>query len=453
MRSFPWDSIITAWGDDGFPIYDRDYSASDWHEVYKTFFSFGVFMDSNEALQVTAGDGMNVLVSPGKNHINGVIGWEVNQRELSITSASSSDRIDTVVLRWNYNIEMRNIDLYVKTGTASDVPKRAELTRSETVYELGLADIFIPKNTSAISNERITDTRLESERCGVVVPFAKIDTTTFYNQIQAALDKQVEELQDQTDKAIELSNAALNETIAGQLQANIDSVDDAKVDRSGDTMTGTLAIPSHSIELGDLDSQQYTGVSVRRKSNNGDARKAEFWSDYTTGAASLATVDEQGTSLNKLLLNESSSELSKPLTVASGGTGVTTNAAIGLKAYPIGAVYISYVSTSPASLFGGTWTQLSGRFLRMANDVSIGGADSYNLTTAQMPRHQHSVRLEWSNTKGQGFQTTSIASSNMRVDYGAQTGNTGGYADTGGTNAAVSNAPAYQDLYAWRRTA
>ncbi len=45
---------------------------------------------------------------------------------------------------------------------------------------------------------------------------------------------------------------------------------------------------------------------------------------------------------------------------------------IGLKAYPVGAYYISESATSPASLFGGTWTQVTGRFLRAANDTADG---------------------------------------------------------------------------------
>ena len=38
--------------------------------------------------------------------------------------------------------------------------------------------------------------------------------------------------------------------------------------------------------------------------------------------------------------------------------------------YPVGAIYISVNSTSPASLFGGTWEQLKDRFL-------IGAGNSY----------------------------------------------------------------------------
>lgn len=38
--------------------------------------------------------------------------------------------------------------------------------------------------------------------------------------------------------------------------------------------------------------------------------------------------------------------------------------------YPVGAVYISFDSTNPANIFGGTWKSIEGRFL-------IGVRDEY----------------------------------------------------------------------------
>ena len=39
-------------------------------------------------------------------------------------------------------------------------------------------------------------------------------------------------------------------------------------------------------------------------------------------------------------------------------------------AYPVGSIYMSYSSTSPASIFGGKWTQIKDRFL-------VGTGNSY----------------------------------------------------------------------------
>lgn len=60
-----------------------------------------------------------------------------------------------------------------------------------------------------------------------------------------------------------------------------------------------------------------------------------------------------------------------------------------LASMPVGYVYISFDSTSPAQLFGGTWEQLTDVFLRAGNDTETGGADEMTLATANMPRHTH----------------------------------------------------------------
>ena len=63
--------------------------------------------------------------------------------------------------------------------------------------------------------------------------------------------------------------------------------------------------------------------------------------------------------------------------------------------YPIGAIYISATSTSPATLFGGTWTQIGGKFLLSADETyeagTTGGSATVTLETANLPSHTHSV--------------------------------------------------------------
>lgn len=62
--------------------------------------------------------------------------------------------------------------------------------------------------------------------------------------------------------------------------------------------------------------------------------------------------------------------------------------------YPIGSIYTSVNSTSPATLFGGTWQQLKDRFLICANNTytagSTGGAATVTLTAAQTALKAHS---------------------------------------------------------------
>lgn len=111
-------------------------------------------------------------------------------------------------------------------------------------------------------------------------------------------------------------------------------------------------------------------------------------------------------------------------------------------AYPVGSIYMSYVSTSPAQLFGGTWTQLTGVFPRFANDTATGGADTHTLTVAEMPSHAHN--FSWSTGTGSSGYIP-LGSSTIRVKSWD--------CDETGGDQPHNNMPAYQDVYAWRRTA
>lgn len=195
MKSFPFDSLALYQDEKtGLWIGDRQGSAQDVRDINKIFWKNGVCLALENAFQITPGEGMNVIVAPGVCGIEGTLGIEPNERGLSLQASSSEDRIDTIVLRLNLNVEVRKIDLYVKTGVAQSVPVRPELTRSESVWELGIADIFVAKNSGAVSAARITDTRLQNERCGMMTPLMEIDTTSFYEYMQNALDAMIDEI-------------------------------------------------------------------------------------------------------------------------------------------------------------------------------------------------------------------------------------------------------------------
>lgn len=64
-------------------------------------------------------------------------------------------------------------------------------------------------------------------------------------------------------------------------------------------------------------------------------------------------------------------------------------------AYPVGAIYLSVNDTDPATLFGGTWERIGGRFLLGADDTytagSTGGEAEHTLTIDEMPKHNHEI--------------------------------------------------------------
>ena len=149
--------------------------------------------------------------------------------------------------------------------------------------------------------------------------------------------------------------------------------------------------------------------------------------------------------------------------------------------YPVGSIYMSVNSTSPATLFGGTWTQLKDRFLIGAGSSysagATGGATTVKLSTSHLPKHTHSVNIttgwagghnhsayflecRWANSYSGSKDFARGASSGG--DYNKQittdgagshqhsvSGNTG---DGGFSNSAFSIMPPYLAVYIWKRT-
>lgn len=57
--------------------------------------------------------------------------------------------------------------------------------------------------------------------------------------------------------------------------------------------------------------------------------------------------------------------------------------------HPVSSMWLSNSSTSPSSLFGGTWQQLTNAVLRAAAAYGYNGSDSMTLTVSNMPSHEH----------------------------------------------------------------
>ena len=62
---------------------------------------------------------------------------------------------------------------------------------------------------------------------------------------------------------------------------------------------------------------------------------------------------------------------------------------------PVGSVYMSYNSTSPADIFGGTWTRITNAVIRGNSGSTRGyaGSDTVTLTADNIPYHNHRINL------------------------------------------------------------
>ena len=117
--------------------------------------------------------------------------------------------------------------------------------------------------------------------------------------------------------------------------------------------------------------------------------------------------------------------------------------------YPVGSVYVSVNSTSPATLFGGKWVQIKDKFLLSAGDTykagATGGEATHVLTVDEMPRHNHSI--DNLNTSGSTTPYMTVQAQEKK-GYG---GNVQTFFTGGGQ--AHNNMPPYIVVYIWQRTA
>jgi len=129
------------------------------------------------------------------------------------------------------------------------------------------------------------------------------------------------------------------------------------------------------------------------------------------------------------------------------------------KIYPVGSIYISANSASPAELFGGTWEQIKDRFLLAAGDNyavgSTGGEAQHTLTVDEMPEHKHS-----SDSYQFGYSNIIADKDNYCtwVNRGTIETNTPPTAESGpvrtsfvGGSQPHNNMPPYLAVYMWKR--
>ena len=99
-----------------------------------------------------------------------------------------------------------------------------------------------------------------------------------------------------------------------------------------------------------------------------------------------------------------------------------------LAAYPVGAYYISSNSTSPATLFGGTWVQIQNRMIMAAGSSysvgATGGSATKTLTTNNLPSHTHSCGSAGSHSHTRGTMEITGTFSGVGQYYGSVGGAT-----------------------------
>ena len=149
------------------------------------------------------------------------------------------------------------------------------------------------------------------------------------------------------------------------------------------------------------------------------------------------------------------------------------------KVYPVGSIYMSTVSTNPATLFGfGTWEAMpAGRVLLAQgksswgttyNAGSTGGEATHRLTVGELPAHNHTASTNTTGNHTHQFQlygpngnTNMNFPSDFDTNYARNKGTTlsaGNHSHTininnTGSSQSHNNMQPYLAVYMWKRTA
>ena len=120
--------------------------------------------------------------------------------------------------------------------------------------------------------------------------------------------------------------------------------------------------------------------------------------------------------------------------------------------YPVGSIYMSVNSTSPATLFGGTWKAIQGKFLLGADNGTYkagntGGEATHTLTTSEMPSHNHAVYYPNAGADDHSAPGNYPDGPSDSTYYAV-----GSYTSREGGGKAHNNMPPYLAVYIWKRT-
>ena len=168
--------------------YDADdasgYLATRLSGVYSAEEDFAVTAQGGLSVQVSAGQ---AWVRPARFKGRSIIMEQPGTLTLTAADAVRS-RIDRIVLR--YDAAAKKTSLQVLDGTPdSAAPAAPEISRTELVYDLCLAEIRRPAGSTSVTTADITDTRADEAICGVMRDGVKgIPTGTLVQQFRAVID-------------------------------------------------------------------------------------------------------------------------------------------------------------------------------------------------------------------------------------------------------------------------
>lgn len=166
---------------------DKIYNAEHLADRFKLFFTNGVFLNVSRALQVTSGNGLSIMIQNGACNIDGFCAINDSAENIALEQADAQyPRMDAITVC--LDLEAREIKPVVFTGTPSAIPSPPYIPETDTKKYLCLAYVNVGSQVLQIYDADISDKRLDTALCGVVVQAVQsVDSSTLFSQIESSL--------------------------------------------------------------------------------------------------------------------------------------------------------------------------------------------------------------------------------------------------------------------------
>lgn len=260
--------------------HDRKYDAVQMSSIFDGIIQDGVFQSIGSAFHVSAaGANLTVNVGTGRAWFNHT--WTLNDAVLPLTIVTphaTLKRVDAVVLEVNTEDAVRNNSIKIISGTVSSSPAKPTLSKGPKIWQYPLAYITVAPNAQEITQANIENAVGTSACPYVKAPLDKMSIDDLLAQWQNQFDQRNDELvrsieelknnlQNKYDTWVEDLKDALDDNTALGLANSINEVKEQLpnfVNKSGDTMTGTLVTPGITVAGVDMTitSEQYNALKT-----------------------------------------------------------------------------------------------------------------------------------------------------------------------------------------------
>ena len=288
LESFPFDAMEVLNTESQQMEPDREYEAKIFRKYFRMFLSNGVYYgDYNNygenSMKVSLDGGMNIKVAPGAGLIEGADFENTAERIITLERPTSGERVDRIVVQLNDSLDVRQTKLLVKEGNGTTP---ATLQRDNNIYEICIAEVAV-KSTGNITEEDITDKRLNKDVCGIVNSLISVDGEELYQKFQDYIDTVTDNLVRKDEENVVISGI-FQDANGGTSENNFTDSYKQKLDGLEDGANKTVinnTLTSTSID-------EALSAAMGKKLNDEKQKKISYGTDVPTGGVDGDLYDQ-----------------------------------------------------------------------------------------------------------------------------------------------------------------